>query len=196
MLAPHMVHIRHSFASSTSSSSSSSSSSSTTYRVDATRVEIVRASIRLPSDASKVKPSNDNVIFVIKVHTASGYHLVEQSWTAFTQLKEALLLALDPGHACSGVCPWLWEDLYHNFEHPTQKVNLRTWLQMRLHRHTKRTVQVYLEHFQELLDSMLHLLRQRDVQCHQFHDVCDVLTQFLQVPSMLDTCASSSRLRF
>ncbi|OQR85085.1 hypothetical protein ACHHYP_12298 [Achlya hypogyna] len=166
--------IRHS-----ASSSSLSSEPTSVHRLDRTRVEIERASVRLPRGAKKV--TNEHVFFVLKVFDGSSYHTVEQSWAAFSVLKEDLLLALDAGHACSGICPWLWEDLHHNFDYPTKKVNFRTWLQMRLRRHTKGTIQVFLEHFQELLDSMLNVLRHRHVHCKQFHDVCAVLARFIHV---------------
>ncbi|OQS05051.1 hypothetical protein THRCLA_02761 [Thraustotheca clavata] len=128
----------------------------------------------------KKKIDNECVFFVLKVYDGSSYHIVERSWADFSQLKAELLLALDAGHSCSGICPWLWEDLNHNFDYPTKKVNFRTWLQLRLRRRTKNTIQVFLEHFQELLDSMLHILRQRHIKCKQFQEVCQVLAEFIQ----------------
>ncbi|KDO25325.1 hypothetical protein SPRG_09151 [Saprolegnia parasitica CBS 223.65] len=158
---------------------------SPTHRLDRTRVTIERASVRLPKD--KKKPDSACIFFVIKVDKGDGCHVIEQSWAAFSELKEDLLTALDAGHACHGICPWLWEDLHHNFDYPTKKVNLRTWLHLRLRRRTKDTIQVFLEHFQELLDSMLTVLRQRHIHCRQFHDVCAVLARFIDVrpPTLL-----------
>ncbi|OQS05048.1 hypothetical protein THRCLA_20729 [Thraustotheca clavata] len=167
--------------------STSAESFSSEHRLDRTRIEITRAFIRLPKGMKK--PDNECVFFVLKVYDGATYHTVERSWADFSQLKEDLLVALDAGHSCSGICPWLWEDLNHNFDYPTKKVNFRTWLQLRLRRHTKRTIQVFLEHFQELLDSMLDVLRQRHIKCKQFQEVCQVLAAFMNVrpPSMIES---------
>ncbi|KDO25328.1 hypothetical protein SPRG_09154, partial [Saprolegnia parasitica CBS 223.65] len=52
---------------------------------------------------------------------------------------------------------------------------------IRLHHHTAATNQIFLEHFQELLDSLLHLLRKERTKCDKFSALCLVLARFLHL---------------
>ncbi|OQR84552.1 hypothetical protein ACHHYP_13247, partial [Achlya hypogyna] len=145
--------------------------------LDRTRVEILRVVVR--SSAARAKPHRDNTFFILKVHSGSDYNIVEQSWSAFRTLKVDLLEALDKGHVCHGVCGPLHRHLKRTFDAPTN-VDIATWLRLRLRRHDDATMQLYLEHFQGLLDALLRLLRQHDVDCVKFLGLRDVLARFLQ----------------
>ncbi|OQR91215.1 hypothetical protein ACHHYP_04892 [Achlya hypogyna] len=139
----------------------------------ASRAEILRVDVRAP------KPTKDDVIFLLRVHDAGENYGVQQSWTAFDNLRNDLLRVLAPGHVCDGVCPWLWEELRHNFDFPTKKVGFFTWLDLRLQRQTTATIEVYREHFQQLLDALVGLLCQTRIHCERFHGVYTVVAKFL-----------------
>ncbi|OQR85083.1 hypothetical protein ACHHYP_12299 [Achlya hypogyna] len=164
-------------------------SSSALSRLSTTRVEITGSHIRL--SANETKTTEDSVVFKLRVyHGTSTVYELEKSYRAFTALKADLLQALDAGHLCTGVCPWLWEDLQHNFERPKSRTNLRAWLQIRLHRHTPATAVVFTAHFQELLDSLLQLLRKEHAKCQKLTDLSDVLATFLELTDTTEDNAS------
>ncbi|EQC29827.1 hypothetical protein SDRG_12373 [Saprolegnia diclina VS20] len=163
-----------------SSTSSLTSSPPMGWRaLDHVRVEILRASVC--KNVDKSQPREASVIYVLKIYDGASHHLVEQSWAAFLELKRDLLTALDPGHACNGLCPWLYEDLASNFDIPRRNVPFFKYLFIRLHVINRRTIQVFREHFQELLDSLLRLLHTRGGHCKRLLDVCTVLANFLHI---------------
>ncbi|KDO16821.1 hypothetical protein SPRG_17694 [Saprolegnia parasitica CBS 223.65] len=148
------------------------------HRLPASRAEILRADVRLPIGV--VKPTKDHVVFVLRVHDDGDCYGVEQTWSAFIALRNELLIALAPGHPCQGVCPWLWEDLRHNFDFPThKKVGFLEWWNIRLQRHTPATIEIFRSHFQQLLDSLVTLLCQTRIHCERFQGVYAVVARFL-----------------
>ncbi|OQS05056.1 poly, ADP-ribose polymerase 3-like [Thraustotheca clavata] len=162
---------------STSSFAPTCASSSCEHLLHTSKVEIIRADVRLPS--AKAKATKENVVFVLKVLDGNESYGVERSWADFIDLKNNLLIALDPGHPCNGVCPWLWEDLRHNFDFPTKKVGFLTWWDIRFQRHNATTIEIFREHFQQMLDALLKLLCQPPDHCERFHSVFAVVAGFL-----------------
>ena len=163
-----------------------------TSALNHTRVGIQRAIVSVPhKDAS---PRDQDVAFVLRVTHHDAAHVIQRDWPAFLKLKTDLLHALGAGHACPGVCVWLWEDLHHNFDRPASGGSLAAWWHMLRSVHTKETLQIFLRHFQELLDSLLRVLHADDVKCPRFRHVTSVLCAFLDIEPKKRVCSRASSL--
>ncbi|OQR95748.1 hypothetical protein ACHHYP_00048 [Achlya hypogyna] len=155
-----------------------------------TRVVIQRATVTLPAAAST--PRDQDIAFVLRVAHHDAQSTVVRSWPAFQQLQRDLLRALEPGHACHGVCVYLWEDLRHNFDRPSAGTSLGAWWSLQRNVHTKETIQIYLRHFQELLNSLLHVLHVDDVKCPRLRNLTSALCHFLALEPKKRPCKASA----